>query len=235
MTDLSRKSTDLGRVFPTGVKVGQTKYGYGVFSYAFIPAGTPIGRARGTVIHDGEYSSDYCIAAGDEMVLEPGPPFCYLNHSCEPNCSLMHYVSEDELDGTEAEGNLTHDELSSSSSITTGDLYGEDEDPFGELTEDDECCFGDGGAAGVETDEEEFEEFDDSPDEGEEEEPEYNDDEHGVEIWVETTRDILPGEELTIDYAWPADRAMKCLCGAKSCRGWIVDPAELGELVGQGT
>ncbi|MCL2304008.1 MAG: hypothetical protein FWC43_01545 [Planctomycetaceae bacterium] len=234
MQDFFRNSTDLNRVFPTGVKVGKTRYGLGVFSYAFIPAGTPIGRARGTVIHDGEYSSDYCIAAGDGMVLEPAPPFCYLNHSCEPNCSLMHYVTEDEFDGTEIEGNLANDELHSYSSITTGDFYGEDADPFGELTEDDECCFGDGGVAQI--DGGESGDFGDSFENEEEvEEPEYNDDENGIEIWVETTRDILPGEELTIDYAWPADRAMKCLCGAKTCRGWIVDPEALDELVFQET
>ena len=232
MQDFFRKSTDLGRIFPTGVKVGKTKYGFGVFSYAFIPAGTPIGRARGTVVYGAEYSSDYCIAAGDGIVLEPAPPFCYLNHSCEPNCSLMHYVSDEELDGTETEGNLVHDELHSSHT-TTDDLYGEDMDPFSELTEDDECCFGDGGAPEITADD--SEKIDDSfGDAEEEEEPAYNDDEHGIEIWVETTRDVLPGEELTIDYSWPADRAMKCLCGAKTCRGWIVDPEELDELQNNG-
>jgi len=227
MQDFFRSSTDLNRVFPTGVKVGKTKYGLGVFSYAFIPAGTPIGRARGTVIHNEEYSSDYCIAAGDGMVLEPAPPFCYLNHSCEPNCSLMHYVSEEELDGTEVEGNLVNEELHSH--VTQDDLYGEDDDLDGELTEDDECFFGDGGAA--EIDGEDAEKPEDSLEgEEDEDEPPYNDDEHGIEIWIESTRDIFPGEELTIDYSWPADRAMKCLCGAKTCRGWIVDPAELKEL-----
>ena len=228
-----RKATDVGRVFPTGVKIGETKYGFGVFSFAFIPAGTPIGRARGIVIHDAEYSSDYCIAAGDGIVLEPAPPFCYLNHSCEPNCSLMHYVSEEELDGTEAEGNLVREDLACSS-ITKDDLYGEDDDPEAEIAEDDECCFGEGAAAEIgeeEADESLEEESDEEEIEAEDDDPLYNDDENGVEIWVETTRDIMPGEELTIDYSWPADRAMKCLCGAKTCRGWIVDPEELHELL----
>jgi SET domain-containing protein len=48
-----------------------------------------------------------------------------------------------------------------------------------------------------------------------------------AELWIEAIRDIMPGEELTIDYAWPADRGAKCLCGSPQCRGWIVDPAEL--------
>jgi hypothetical protein len=43
---------------------------------------------------------------------------------------------------------------------------------------------------------------------------------------VEAVREIEPGEELTIDYAWPADAAVVCGCGARSCRGWIVCPDE---------
>ncbi len=46
-------------------------------------------------------------------------------------------------------------------------------------------------------------------------------------IWLMAIRDITAGEELTIDYAWPEDAAMRCLCGAAKCRGWIVDPKEL--------
>ena len=57
------------------------------------------------------------------------------------------------------------------------------------------------------------------------EEPLFEDDSN-AEIWVETIQDIMPNEELTIDYAWPAERAVKCLCGKPKCRGWIVDPAE---------
>jgi len=33
---------------------------------------------------------------------------------------------------------------------------------------------------------------------------------------------IAPGEQLTIDYAWPAWAAVPCACGAPECRGWIV-------------
>lgn len=42
---------------------------------------------------------------------------------------------------------------------------------------------------------------------------------------------IAPGEQLTIDYRWPANMAIPCLCGAKTCRGWIVDPEQLGEVL----
>ena len=47
---------------------------------------------------------------------------------------------------------------------------------------------------------------------------------------VDATRTILPGDELTIDYAWPADSAVPCLCGSERCRGWIVDRRELRKL-----
>ena len=41
---------------------------------------------------------------------------------------------------------------------------------------------------------------------------------------------IRPGEELTIDYAWPATAAIPCRCGSPSCRGWIVASDELAAL-----
>ncbi|MCX7405318.1 MAG: SET domain-containing protein-lysine N-methyltransferase [Planctomycetia bacterium] len=46
-------------------------------------------------------------------------------------------------------------------------------------------------------------------------------------LWLQTTRPIEPGEELSIDYCWPADAAIPCRCGAPNCRQWIVDPDEL--------
>ena len=39
--------------------------------------------------------------------------------------------------------------------------------------------------------------------------------------------EIPPGVELTIDYAWSADAAIRCLCGKPTCRGWVVAEAEL--------
>jgi SET domain-containing protein len=46
-------------------------------------------------------------------------------------------------------------------------------------------------------------------------------------LWLQTIRAIEAGEQLLIDYSWPADAAIPCRCGAENCRGWIVDPAEL--------
>jgi|APLak6261679142_1056127.scaffolds.fasta_scaffold00016_20 hypothetical protein len=41
---------------------------------------------------------------------------------------------------------------------------------------------------------------------------------------LQALRDLEPGEELFYDYALPPELKMKCRCGTKSCRGWIVDP-----------
>jgi hypothetical protein len=47
------------------------------------------------------------------------------------------------------------------------------------------------------------------------------------EIWLHTLHRITVGEELTIDYAWPASAAIPCQCKSVNCRQWIVDIAEL--------
>jgi uncharacterized protein len=46
-------------------------------------------------------------------------------------------------------------------------------------------------------------------------------------LFIHVIRSITPGEELSIDYAWPADHAIPCGCDALKCRGWIVDIDEL--------
>lgn len=52
-------------------------------------------------------------------------------------------------------------------------------------------------------------------------------------LWLQTIRPIEAGEELLIDYCWPADAAIPCRCGAANCRGWIVDPEEFHLLANQ--
>lgn len=49
-------------------------------------------------------------------------------------------------------------------------------------------------------------------------------------VFLISLREIKPGEELTIDYNWSAGAAIPCRCQAATCRGWIVDPAQLPEL-----
>jgi hypothetical protein len=117
-------------------------------------------------------------------------------------------------------------------SMEVGELSENDMDFDGEEwdeMEEDECFYGDGNVA-----EELLEDESDVTEKYEEDETEEDDavfeDDVDAEIWVEAMNDIMPNEELTIDYAWPADRAAKCLCGKPTCRGWIVDPAELDQI-----
>lgn len=53
-----------------------------------------------------------------------------------------------------------------------------------------------------------------------------------VRAWWVALRDIPVGEEITYDYAFVADVAEPCACGAATCRGLIVDPdpQELAKL-----
>jgi len=52
-------------------------------------------------------------------------------------------------------------------------------------------------------------------------------------LWLQTIRPIEAGQEILIDYSWPADAAIPCRCGAANCRGWICDPAELHLIEGR--
>ena len=46
-------------------------------------------------------------------------------------------------------------------------------------------------------------------------------------VFVFAERDIEVGEELTIDYAWPAAMAIACQCKSPECRGWVVAESEV--------
>lgn len=49
-------------------------------------------------------------------------------------------------------------------------------------------------------------------------------------IYLVAIRDIETDEQLTIDYNWPADYAIRCDCRSPLCRGWVVGEEELGKL-----
>ena len=70
------------------VKVKMTKVGRGVFARRPIVADAVIGEIDGQIMNT-DFESDYCMDLGGKAVLEPFPPFRFLNHSCEPNCELV--------------------------------------------------------------------------------------------------------------------------------------------------
>jgi SET domain-containing protein len=47
---------------------------------------------------------------------------------------------------------------------------------------------------------------------------------------VVAVRPIRPGDEITYDYAFDAELAEPCSCGAPACRGWIVEAEQLPAL-----
>lgn len=52
----------------------------------------------------------------------------------------------------------------------------------------------------------------------------------GLELWLKVQAAIAPGEQMTIDYAWPAETAVPCHCGCADCRRWIVAAEELDQV-----
>ncbi len=45
-------------------------------------------------------------------------------------------------------------------------------------------------------------------------------------LCLHTIKAIRPGDELTIDYAWPQSAAIPCLCRSEKCRGWVMAKTE---------
>ncbi len=134
---------------PGRVRVARNKLGQCVYADRWFATAEVIGEVDGEVIDDLEYSSRFCMDLGDSRCLEPGPPFRFMNHSCEPNCIIRwHDINE----------------------------------PSGETRR---------------------------------------------RMFVMARTRISPGEELTIDYAWPAHMAIPCRCGAATCRQWIVHKLDL--------
>jgi SET domain-containing protein len=55
-------------------------------------------------------------------------------------------------------------------------------------------------------------------------EAKWNPETRWLTAWWVAERDIEIGEELTYDYAFVGTAAEPCACGARACRGLIVDP-----------
>jgi hypothetical protein len=50
-------------------------------------------------------------------------------------------------------------------------------------------------------------------------------------MFVLANERLWPGDELTIDYRWPAHMAIPCRCGSIDCRGWIVASEDLAQVL----
>lgn len=73
----------------TDVRVRNSSTGLGVFAAREFVEHEIIGIATGRIVVDSEYASEYCIEMDDTISLEPGPPFRFLNHCCDPNAELV--------------------------------------------------------------------------------------------------------------------------------------------------
>src|SRR5690606_14134521 len=76
------------------VRVAPAAFGDGVYACRSFRRGQRVGRVYGEVV-GGDEGSEYAIDLGDDRLLEPGAPFRFLNHSCEPNCELINYTPDD--------------------------------------------------------------------------------------------------------------------------------------------
>lgn len=212
-----RRDDKPGRKFLAGtVVVRETACGRGLFAERSFAKNVPVGRVRGIVVDDNRYSSDYCVNAGGSLTLEPGAPFCYLNHSCEPNCAFFRYSGPDDEDEPDADAaeNSAKNRQNEETTQNNADFVVED------------CarktCVGCKDAKICDS-------FDPKLGKLDANFPIWRDDD--VEIWVETLRPVAVGDELTIDYSWGLDRAIRCDCGSPNCRGWIVESALLPRLL----
>jgi uncharacterized protein len=76
------------------VRVARTKVGWGVFAERWFAASEIIGEIEGQIVDDLDYGSRYCMDLGDSRCLEPAPPFRFMNHCCEPNCTFSWHDIE---------------------------------------------------------------------------------------------------------------------------------------------
>ncbi len=86
--DDDSNDVELRRRHRKSVRIGRTRVGKGIFAQRRYPEFAVIGEIEGEVIDDPDYGSEHCFDIGDGQVLEPHPPFRFLNHRCEPNCEF---------------------------------------------------------------------------------------------------------------------------------------------------
>ncbi len=223
-----RGQVDKNKIFRKfGVSVRQTRCGLGLIAERDFEPGEILGCVDGVLIFDPDYSSTYCIDGGF-CVLEPFAPFCYLNHSCEPNACFFRTENDQSAIGTDycEKKKDSQKHFRKNFSRSQKSLIGKSSfiDENGIECYLDECFRSN---------------CDGCPDMNICRSIEHQDsssnqkDFSSVDLRVEAIQPIKKGDEITIDYAWPAAWAIPCHCGSPHCRGWIVDKKERSLLNGK--
>jgi len=78
------------------IRVSACDTGLGIFAVRPYPATAIIGEITGE-IHDRPYGSSYSFDLENGQQLEPGEPFRYVNHCCDPNCEFDWIEEKDAL------------------------------------------------------------------------------------------------------------------------------------------
>ncbi|MDZ4819703.1 MAG: SET domain-containing protein [Planctomycetota bacterium] len=78
------------------VSVRDTHLGKAVFARKNFRTNQVIGEILGDLHVDPNYSSNYCMELGDGRALDPAAPFRFVNHSCNPNCEIFYYESDED-------------------------------------------------------------------------------------------------------------------------------------------
>ncbi|MFM7207066.1 MAG: SET domain-containing protein [Planctomycetaceae bacterium] len=76
------------------LRIAETPVGRGVFARRRIPADTVLGEVRGTILDDHPDDSSYVMELPGGRLLDPSPPFRFVNHGCDPNCELFYWEAE---------------------------------------------------------------------------------------------------------------------------------------------
>ena len=76
------------------VRVVFNHLGRAVIANRYFESGETVAEIQGAIVEDPDYSSDYCFELNEGSSLVPSSPFCFLNHSCEPNCEIFMWAHE---------------------------------------------------------------------------------------------------------------------------------------------
>ncbi|MDO5581407.1 MAG: hypothetical protein Q4G69_09730 [Planctomycetia bacterium] len=205
--EIKRGEADLHRIYPQwGIQVERTSCGLGLFAARNFTAGEMIGPIEGIFLRETDYDSEYSIDAGYPFILEPFAPFCYLNHCCDPNARIVRIDQEEREEIRNPNSSAVEIRIIDGVEYEISDCLR----PSCIACPDAKRC------RSFQLAKEELE-------------PDFK---PKIELQTELIRAVRKGEQITVDYAWPASMAIPCRCGSPKCRKWIVDKDEF-ELIAE--